>query len=253
MPQTQGAATLYREYVDPFLLRHEIEIEAFIGRAHERAKTLGLEHFYQVVNLIREKILGLPPVSTTGAVPRPASAETTYVQSVLSRFNVPISNLASPATGLFSMVSSTFASVTATGRSRDTLAEGQGADGSLLPAYIASASKAEQAKYIASQRERLNAMISALDREHRNLGLDGGWPDNDDLAYGTSYDDETPGLRENRSDNSFENIEHEDLPGSPSAWRRNKSGGRSVASMGAEFAQRSADEIARASGVNLGR
>jgi hypothetical protein len=142
------------------------------------------------------------------------------------------------------MVGSTFASVTATGKSRDILAEGSSASGSLFPAHIASASRAEQAKYIASQRERLNAAMSALDREYRNLGLDGGWPDND-LAYGNGYDEETEGLRKNRSDNSFENIEHEDLPGSSSAWRRTTSGGRTIASMGGEFA--------RASGVNLGR
>ena len=88
LPQTQCARLLYVQYVDPFLEQHEREIEEFIANSHERAKALGLQYFYQLIDLIREKVLGLPP-QTGGASPPPPSGAGAYAQSLLSRFNMP--------------------------------------------------------------------------------------------------------------------------------------------------------------------
>jgi Protein involved in membrane traffic len=89
LPQTQGARVLYQEYVEPFLVHHEREIDEFIGRTHERAKAAGLQYFYQAIDFIREKILGLPPQRAATAAPPPPVGAAAYAQSLLSRFNLP--------------------------------------------------------------------------------------------------------------------------------------------------------------------
>ncbi|WEW59803.1 hypothetical protein PRK78_005283 [Emydomyces testavorans] len=223
LPQTQGAKQLYLEYIDPFLLQHERQIEKFIGQAHERAKAAGLNYLYQVIDLIREKVLGLPPTWTAKASPPPppASGPAAYAQSLFSRFNLPAgtgTNFAGPASDLYSLLSSAVTAVTATGKNRDPQTEELSAAG-LLPRNLASAPKSERAGYIISQKEKLQILISALDREHRNLELDSR--EDDDLAYGASYDSDSRGLRKNRSENSFENINHEDL-GASSAFDRER-------------------------------
>ncbi|KMU78306.1 HVA22 domain containing membrane protein [Coccidioides immitis RMSCC 3703] len=226
LPQTQGAKKLYLERVDPFLHQYERQIEEFIGETHERAKEAGLNYLYQAIDLIREKVLGLPPVlAAEAAPPPPASGPASYAQTLFSRFNLPAgtgTNLAGPASDLFSMLGSAVTAVTSTGKNRDTQAEELSATG-LLPHNLASASKNEQASYISSQKEKLRILLSALDREHRNLGLEGR--EEDDLAYGTSYDSDSRGLKKNQSENSFENIDHEEL-GASSAFYKDGSGRR---------------------------
>jgi hypothetical protein len=262
LPQTQGAKVLYQTYVDPFLEHHEREIDVFIGDMHQQAKALGLQYLYKAIDFVRENVLGLPP-QTTAAAPPPPSGAGAYAQSLLARFSIPSAALGSQGsagTDIYSLLSSAVTSVTSTGKSRDAQAEELSASGRLLPRNIASSSDSEKARYISSQREVLHTLLSAFDREQKNLGetSDG----NDDLAYGTSY----TGLRKNRSDNSFQNIEHEDLgassigknrageSGEGAGWTRGWfSGGDEGSDSGSTatgFAQRSVDEIARASGVD---
>lgn len=91
LPQTQGARVLYQQYIDPFLYQHEREIERFITRSHDQAKALGLQYFYQAIELIREKVLGLPPQQQQGAADEPSSSAPggsagAYAQSLFSMF-----------------------------------------------------------------------------------------------------------------------------------------------------------------------
>lgn len=237
MPQTQGAKLIYLEYVDPFLLQYERQIEEAITQVHDRAKSAGLNYFYQAIDLIREKALGLPPSwSAEAAPPPPPSGPTSYAQSLFSRFNLPASaptgaaasaaSRFSPASDIYSLLSSAVTAVGSTGQSREVQAEELSASGNLIPRDIASASKAERAEYISSQKARLQVLLSAFDQEHRNLGP--GDEDNvEGLAYGTSYEQGSYGLRKNRSENSFENIEHEDLAASSSIENRYDDGNRS--------------------------
>lgn len=235
---------------------------------HEQAKASGLQYFYKAIDFVRENLLGLPPQAAAQAAPPPSGAGA-YAQNLLARFSIPSAALGSQTssgTDIYSLLSSAVTSVTATGKSRDAQAEELSASGRLLPRNIASSSDSEKAKYISSQREVLQTLLSAFDREQKNIGeaSDG----NDDLAYGTSY----TGLRKNRSDNSFQNIEHEDLGASSHGsksravsgeegpgWTRGWFGGSGRddggdgGSAAAEFAQRSVDEIARASGVDMRR
>ncbi|KKZ63770.1 hypothetical protein EMCG_01874 [[Emmonsia] crescens] len=267
LPQTQGAKMLYQEYIDPFLHHHEREIEQFISQAHDSAKSAGLEYLYKAIDLIREKVLGLPPTAATAPPPQPpqAAGAAGFAQALLSRFTIPgtaaaASSLASPAADLYSILAAAVGSAASSGKSRDVQAEELSASGKLIPDSIATASKAEQAEYIASQKERLGVLLSAFDREQRNLRLDPRDGDQDDLAYGSSGYDEYErgggGLRKNRSDVSFENIEHEDLltgdregrHHSRSPHRRRGGRSRSGGDAGGST-QRSIENIARASGV----
>ncbi|KAL5343866.1 TB2/DP1, HVA22 family-domain-containing protein [Aspergillus crustosus] len=239
LPQTQGARILYQDYVDPFLANHEREIEEFIGHSHERAKALGLLYFYQAIDWLRERVLGLPPQRPV----TPPPAATSYAQSLLSRFYLPSAvggiNPA-PASDWYSAISSAVAAVTSPGASRDIRAEELSASGTLLPREFESKSQAEKANFYSSQRHMLDVLRDALAKEERNL--DTAPEEDDDLAYGS------PSLKKNRSDNSFDHIEHDDIrdrsPGRRSAHR----GGyeQSAAASGVEFAVRAVDAISRA-------
>ncbi|THC99688.1 hypothetical protein EYZ11_000849 [Aspergillus tanneri] len=201
LPQTQGARMLYQDYVDPLLYQHERDIEDFIGRSHERAKAMGLQYFYKAIELVREKVLGLPPQRPATPPPAP-SGPASYAQSLLSRFNIPaVAGASAPAPNndWFSAISSAVASVASAGQSPEKRAEELSARGSLLPRELASMSRSEKAKFISNQRDMLDVLRSALANEEQNLGNE-----DDGLAYGSS-------LRKNRSDNSFDHIEHEDI------------------------------------------
>ncbi|KAL5365169.1 TB2/DP1, HVA22 family-domain-containing protein [Aspergillus floccosus] len=248
LPQTQGARLLYQTYVDPFLEHHEREIEDFIGRSHERAKALGLQYFYQALDWVRENILHLP--AQRPASPPPPTGPASYAQSLLSRFNLPTSTTGmsgptpAPNNDWFSAISSAVAAVTSTGKSPEARAEELSASGTLLPREMASMSREEKARYISNQRDLLDVVRNALAREERNLDQS---PE-DDLAYGSASS-----LRKNRSDNSFDHIQPEDVRDrSPSGrgggnWTSGWFGGEhgGAAASGVEFAARTVEEIAR--------
>jgi hypothetical protein len=223
LPQTQGATRAYLEYVEPFLIHHEREIEDFIGRSHERAKAAGLQQLYRLIDLVREKVLGLPPLWSAGAAAAPPAAggPASYAQALFSRFGLPTpaaTTFTSPAGELYSLLSSVLAPGAAKARDPRT---GLDLDTGILPRELASAPRSEQAQYISSVRERLGYLLSVVDRQREDLELDRAAAldaeleeeddENDDLAYGTSYEVDPRGLRKNRSENSFENIDPDDI------------------------------------------
>jgi hypothetical protein len=199
LPQTQGARLLYQDYVDPFLTHHEREIEEMIGRTHERAKALGLQYFYQIFDLVREKLLGLPAQSQ--AAP-PPSGPAAYAQSLLSRFNLPSAGAAVTSNDWYSALGSMLGSVASAGKSREAREEELSASGTLLQRQLDTMTGTEKAQYITNQREVLDFLRSTLAREEKAMGRDDA--DTDDLAYGAP-------LRKNRSDNSFDVLDDEDL------------------------------------------
>lgn len=211
LPQTQGARLLYQEHIDPFLTHHEREIEELIGRSHERAKDLGLQYFYKAVDLIREKLLGLPPQRP--APPPPPSGPAAYAQSLLSRFNLPTAATSTGPTDWYSALGSVLGSVTSAGKSREAREEELSASGTLLQQQLSAMTGAEKAQYISTQREVLDFLRSTLLREEQALNRDEA--EADDLAYGAP-------LRKNRSDNSFDVVDDEDLGSRPVARTTNR-------------------------------
>ncbi|EPS28763.1 hypothetical protein PDE_03709 [Penicillium oxalicum 114-2] len=216
LPQTQGARILYQDYVDPFLFRHERDIEEFIGRSHERAKALGLQYFYKAFDLIREKVMGLPPQQPAPPHPPPPSGPAAYAQSLLSRFNLPTVGAASVAgapTGAptapqdwYSVLGAALGSVTSSSKPREVHEEELSASGTLLQRKLQTMSGAEKASYISRQREVLDYLRSTLSREEQSLGRED--TDSDPLAYGAP-------LRKNPSDTSFDVLDDEDLGNRP--------------------------------------
>ena len=201
--------------MDPFLERHEREIEEHIGRLHEQAKGMGLQYFYQLVELVQEKVLGRQPQRP--AAPSAPTSTAGYVQSLLSSFNLPTST-DTKSTGLssdwFSAIGSAVASVTSSAKSHEARAEELSASGTLFPREMASMSRAEKAQFLSSKRDQLDVLHRALAKEQSNLG--DADTETDDLAYGVP-------LKKNRSDNSFDRIEHDDVGGA--GERRTASGG----------------------------
>lgn len=205
LPQTQGARLLYQEHIDPFLTHHEHEIEELIGRSHERAKDLGLQSFYKAIDLIREKLLGLPPQRPA---PPPPSGPAAYAQSLLSRFNLPTAATSTGPTDWYSALGSVLGSVTSAGKSREAREEELSASGTLLQQQLSAMTGVEKSQYISTQREVLDFLRSTLLREEQAMNRDDA--EADDLAYGAP-------LRKNRSDNSFDVVDDEDLGRRPVA------------------------------------
>ncbi|KAL9112970.1 MAG: hypothetical protein Q9227_002835 [Pyrenula ochraceoflavens] len=216
MAHVLGAKTLYREYISPFISTHESEIESFISNTHERAAALGLKYLKQAIELFREKVLGLPPRPQESTTSEPPAA-TSYAQSLLSRFSIPSAR--PPATDIYGMLSSAVAATAggfagqSGGKTREAQMDELSASGTLYPKEMNSAT--EKMSYIAQQRERLGFLLSALDREQRNLG---GPPAATEKEIEADVERRMEGwgqegLKKNRSENSFEAIEPEEVAG----------------------------------------
>ncbi|EED18548.1 HVA22 domain membrane protein [Talaromyces stipitatus ATCC 10500] len=283
LPQTQGARILFQEYLDPFFEQHEREIEEFIGRSHERAKALGLQYFYQLIDIIREKVLGLPSQQQQAPPPPQPAGAAGYAQALLSRFNLPSPANVAPGAAAgsgadwFSMVTSALGAVTSTTiaqpQSREAQVEQLSASGVLNTEQYRHLSRSQKARLYSSQRERLEVLVSALEKEESKLHVTPGSSEDasdDDLAYGSG----PAGLRKNASEHSFDQIDDDDLTGSrytsneaatgggwASGWfggstatgeshKRPSTGSKRNVSDSVDFAARSVDEIGRASGFS---
>ena len=206
LPQTQGAKILYFNYVEPFIAQHEGDIEIFIGKAHERASAVGLAYLNQLIELIRERLLGMPPRKQETQPPAAAGAGA-YAQNLLSRFAIPAARagVVAPASDFYGMLSGAVAAATASGsagtKSREAQVD-QLSRGTLIPEHVNS--NAEKMNFITSQRDKLGVLMQALDKEQQNL----------DLAYGPLPGGERSldaDLKKNRSDQSFDTIEHAEV------------------------------------------
>lgn len=200
LPQTQGCRLLYQDYVAPFLEHHEREIEELIGRTHERARALGLQYFYQAIELIRQKVLGLPPQQEA---PPPPSSAAGYAQSLLSRFNLPTAGSPAASGDWYSAISGVLSSVASPGASSEAREAELSQSGMLFQQQLRSLSGADKSRVLQNQREALDFLRQRLAEEEQ--GLDKEDHDTDGLAYGTS-------LRKNTSDNSFDVVDENDVP-----------------------------------------
>lgn len=173
LPQTQGATTLYLEYVHPTLTKHEKDIEDFMGRTHDQAKALGLQYLQQLFGYIKRAILG--QLNEEPPPPPPKAESGNFAQNLLARWRVPPLSPMAPslASDFYSFLSSALQQQTAASAST-----GPGAFENLIPSNITS--QAEKARYIALQKERLNTVLTALERE--SSGLETGLPDVDDFG-----------------------------------------------------------------------
>ena len=199
LPGSQGATFLYQEYIDPFLYHHEREIDDFITDSHDRAKAAGLAYLEQGIEWFKVNVLGFAPRQQ----PPPPAAGQSYAQTFMSRFNMPA---ARGSNDLYSLVNQALSGASAlyTGNTGAQASE-VSRNANLVPDTIRN--NDDRLSYVQSQRERLNALIQAFDREQENLRTQ--------RESGSRYYEGTGGLSKSRSEAEFDRIERDEISNSP--------------------------------------
>ncbi|KHJ31731.1 putative hva22 family tb2 dp1 protein [Erysiphe necator] len=241
LPQTQGANVLYISHVHPFLQKNEHLIDEFISSFHDRVKAAGIKYLEQIVEFVKQNLLGFPPMENT---PPPAPSKFGYTQSLLARFSLPISKTTISSSSLGSATGSVSDFYSLLTSAVNAATHSDSTSRSLAHYLSSSTSSAERLSFISAQRERLAFLLSALDKEAKALETD--------LTDGSSTPSKVPGmLPENfpgeldetfermrgsfcgmvksRSEADFEKIEAESLPEEPESQHnqpgKNTSGG----------------------------
>ncbi|KAH8729261.1 TB2/DP1, HVA22 family-domain-containing protein [Ilyonectria robusta] len=238
LPQTQGARYLYEEKVHPFLTENESQIDEFITSAHNRLTDAGIAYLKLAIEAFKTKVLGLPPSEPTPPPTPQASGPQSYTQSLLSRFSVPAANwtgAANPGSDFYSLLSSAVAAATTSGATASgsgatssTTAANRGVSnsGALIPPHLRDST--EKMTFISAQRDRLNIVLSALDREAQGLRAEAqraqerasthrrapsmtfdGTEDDDPTQRPSSVFSGLAGLTKSRSEADFEQIDAE--------------------------------------------
>lgn len=235
LPQTQGARVLYEQYIHPFLRENESQIDEFIASAHERLKAAGIDYFRKAIDYLRVNVLGLPPSEPEPPTPPPNTYQS-YTQSLLARFNIPAA--ARPAvpgnvgSDLFGLLASAVAA--ATGGSGARNEAGDYSSSSVVPSHIQDSS--ERMTFIASQRDRLGVLLTALDREAAQLQRNSGQTQSRSRSRHMDSDEEVTqrppsglsgwsGLSKSRSETDFEKIDAESGAEDEANLRRRHAGG----------------------------
>ncbi|EGS19972.1 uncharacterized protein CTHT_0044680 [Thermochaetoides thermophila DSM 1495] len=241
LPQTQGARTIYEEYVHPRLEENEAAIEEFIASAHERLKAAGMEYLKRAIEAVRVNVLGLPP--SPPEQPQPAQQTPQgYTASLLARFSLPSPRWmsgtgAQPQTGtwtgtaagndfyslLSSAVSSLASPLVSGSASHETSTTPGATPSGLMPETVRSASAAARMTFIQAQRERLRLVLSALEREEQAA--------QQQLQNEESGDTLSPGKR-SRSVGDFEKVDIVEGEEEQGVRRRNTAAGTSSAGEG---------------------
>ncbi|KAK3381730.1 HVA22 family TB2/DP1 protein [Podospora didyma] len=184
LPQTQGARIIYQEHIHPWLEDNEGAIEDFIASAHERLRAAGMAYLKRAIELLKTNVLGMPPSPEPSAAAAHAGPQTpqSYTQSLLARFTLPSARWTGSSAGgaggsdfynfLATAVSAAAgaAASSPSGTARGGVNAADVSGGTLIPDSIRGASA--RMTFIEAQRERLNFVLSALDREATQLQSD---------------------------------------------------------------------------------
>jgi hypothetical protein len=205
LPQTQGAKIIYLDYLEPYIVHHENQIDEFITTVHQKLQTVGFGYITMLIEIVREKILRQqspqPPPQERGADYK------SYANDFLSQFLMPQARPSAnqPVGGIYGAISGFAASMgggAQAGHARG-LAEHEAASvpDSLLSDNMGNVQDpAQKQQFISSQRERLTGILKALEAEQQNI----------DLAYGSSG-----AMSKSKSDASFVNVGHDDFQAPP--------------------------------------
>ncbi|KAG5970934.1 hypothetical protein E4U58_000454 [Claviceps cyperi] len=223
LPQTQGARVLYEDKIHPFLRDNEYAIDEFIASAHHRLKNAGLAYFRRAVDYIKTNVLNFPPTEQrpTPAAESASSAPQGYTQSLLARFSVPTARWSGAAgTGMgndvYSLLANAVSATTSAGGGGSEAAPSS-SSATLVPPHLRGS--AEKMDFITAQRERLNIVLNALDREAQQMQADGSSKSsssNNNLGDVEEPSQRPPsgmsmfsGLSKSRSETDFEKVEAE--------------------------------------------
>lgn len=151
-------------------------------------------------------MLGLQPKARSSPSP---TREGTYAQNLLSRFNLPSARqgFAAPAGDFYGLLSAALGQVS-TGGSREAQVAEMSRSGTLIPQGMKSA--AEKMSFLATQRERLRVLLTALDKEASELSNEEMIQRDVDRRLEIPVEE---GLRKSKSEAEFEAIEKEEWSG----------------------------------------
>jgi receptor expression-enhancing protein 1/2/3/4 len=207
LPGSQGANFLYQEYMEPFLYHHEREIDEFITQSHDRAKSAGMAYVEMGIEWVKVNVLGFAPGKPQA--PRPEGQ--TYAQNLMSRFQMPSARGSNDLYGLVNQALSGASALYGAGSAgtRDAQASdlSRGA-GNLVPDSIRNNN--DRLDYVASQRQRLETLLQAFDREQENIRTQqtgGSRYHEDNRSIGSL----SGSLSRNRSEAEFDRIERDEL------------------------------------------
>lgn len=238
LPQTQGARLLYQSHVDPFLAHYEADIDTFITHAHDRAKAFGLSSLKRAIEFFKENVLGMPPRSSSAATSNAYGANTgSYAQNLLSRFNLPsarqglVSPTGTAAGDFYGLLGAALGHIGAVGGgggvSREAQVEEMSRSGALVPPGLTSTK--EKMTFLATQREHLKVLLTALDKQADELSQDEMIERDVETrlraagaATPGSFDE---GLRKSKSEAEFEAIEREEWGNEKTATERGQQTG----------------------------
>ena len=153
--------------------------------------------------------MGIQPKARQEEIPQPGA---NYAQSLLSRFNLPSARqgLAAPAGDVYGLLSAALGSISAgSGASREAQAEDLSRSGMLIPQGMTKTS--EKMTFLATQREKLRVLLSALDKEASDLGTEAAIEK--DVERRMAGQPRGDGLRKSKSEAEFEEIGEEELKG----------------------------------------
>jgi len=206
LPGSQGATFLYQQYMEPFLYHHEREIDDFISESHDRAKSAGLRYVEMGIEWVKVNAMGFAPHAPEPD--RPAGQ--TYAQSLMSRFQMPAARGSNDLYGLVNQALSGASALYGAGAgTKDAQATNLSrAVPNLVPDNIRN--NEDRLHYVSSQRERLESLLQAFDREQDNIRTQqsGG---NRYYEQGSSRASSSSHLPRNRSDADFDRIDRDEI------------------------------------------
>ncbi|KIX93536.1 uncharacterized protein Z520_10714 [Fonsecaea multimorphosa CBS 102226] len=245
LPQTQGAKVLYLDYLEPYIVHHERQIDQFIGETHDKLQQMGLGYMNIAIEWAREKILGQKSPQGDAAQQQQAAAAAavggyaSYASDLLSRFAMPGARTNTPtqpgttSAGVYSMVSNFAAGLASTSGGSPPQgaayrsAAAEAASISIPPSLfqfenIPGQSTAEKSSFITAQRDRLLGLVKMLDSEQQNLDLAYGAAPGESRTGGHSKRPSSSGSglamggglkTKSRSEQSFENVDYDEATG----------------------------------------
>lgn len=180
---------------------------------------MGLSSLKRFIDFVKENVLGFPP-----SAPPPTAAPEfgSYAQTLLSRFNLPSARqgLAAPAGDFYGLLTTALGQVGSTsggGQSREAQAEEMmSRSGTLIPQGLTSTS--EKISFLATQRERLSLLLTALDKEASGLEKEDFIQQDVEMRLRTpplqqQYQHGQEELKKSKSEAEFETVESEEWSG----------------------------------------
>lgn len=204
LPGSQGATFLYQEYMEPFMYHHEREIDDFISKSHDSAKSAGLRYVEMGIEWVKVNVMGFAPRS-----PQPdRPAGQTYAQNLMSRFQMPAARGSNDLYGLVNQALSGASALYGAGNKDAQSNDLSSAARNLVPDNIRN--NDDRLNYVTSQRQRLETLLQAFDREQDNIRSQqtgGNRYHLDTSSRGSS----SGNLSRNKSEAEFDRIERDEV------------------------------------------